>query len=717
MADPITGKDVATEMLIATTRKLKKDLTLIPAQFASLEPTELYERFLLIRPDVKGNAAIAYGSYGHSASVTFGFEFGIFLCPGLVNLSVNATATATKTNEALFIIHRNLPDKLIATSSRESRNKRVLAKISKPVTFMAMLGERKGGSFELAFAASFGTGSFSEIFSLGLLGFTFAGGQISGSISRDVYNFKDPSPGWYQSGSDQNLQLDFTDSLGTRHTHYLKREIALWLRYVKKNYIKKLPNDSKWDKLKQTFNNLPKFYPIWFKASTAEVQFKLANILKELDKLDEGFRDAKFDKKIADYQAELTKAAAANKEYNIGDTKKRGTRTTLGDLPDLCKIHLTNMKGQTSIDVSVGNSPVTGAMGGGSGVGTNVASGNDKLDAASTFTIPGPTLGAGISLTGSYTRTHYRYQSYGYSSRSEKPIVHTQDTQIRYTKVNLAVGLQASLDFLVGRDIDLEGVRFFGKDADKLSLNNLSYDKSFVNKMSYRAVTAYWNHPTGTPSSVKTLNGSGVSFGFSIRIQTLLRFSRDEHAGTANTFYDKEIASYANLLRVTSSEFRQFVKGLLSEEDLKNDGAYEHLKAYGAVLVESSFRFQESEEISFKNSPNDLADLTKSGTKWSDFYNNKSFSAPTAGLQLESIRMRLRLSDHMDNSKNIFRLGLYLFGSGAGVSVDKVEQAGNEGILDFYTHWFLQQDQNIGRLHQNYRDSVPPVILLPHTFA
>jgi hypothetical protein len=723
-------KDAAQEFLIANARKCLLDNKVIPTMYTRLDPQQIYDYLLVNWADHKGNAAMAYGSVGEVSTIIGAFDFGIFICPGVANLSLNLAGQISRTDETILLIHYAMPGQMISIANRLSILKRVENTVNKPVTFMAMKGVKTGGSLTLTAAASIGSGTsllgIGDALSLGAFGFTLGGASISGSFSGNFYTYYDNRPGFYENGKNQYLLDDFTASLGTRHTHYLKREAVAWLREVKKKYV--TPKTGvRYDKLKKQFKSLPSFNFPGFRASTEQVNARLSEILDALDVLP-GEEKIEIHNSIVRYKNDLKRAVSAQKEYLLVDKKGRERGRNVVD--QLCFLNLKNKKGEAKLKISVLNSPVDGAMGGSTGLGTNVADGSDTLKAASTFTVPSITLGAGTEITTKYVRTFYRYQTFAFGSKIPNRIVYTQDVIASYFENNISVAMQMGLDTLVGRDVDLSGVHIFDKSlegVEKVKAALLKGKGKTWGKRSlkYKAVAAYWNHSNSkTFTEVSTLNGSGLSFGCSMRIQDLLRLSLEENQAGDETLKNKKVQHYAALLRASNDQFREFAKYLLVGSELKTGQdaitGFENLEKYGAVLVESSFRFTKSVTLNMAKNGSKISqtqpeDLTEKAA-WKEFFNGNSTDAAGAGLELEAIRVRLRLGDHTSNSRSVFRLGLYLFGSGVGFDLSKVEAAGNEGILEIHTHNFIPFDQDLKRVSENLRDGVPPVMLMPHHF-
>ncbi len=730
----IGPKNAAQEFLIANARKTLLGNAVIPTFYTRLTPKRIYDFMLVNWADHKGNAAMVYGSMGTSVGGTVGFDFGMFICPGIANVSVNVGLQGRATDEAVLLIHRAMPDQLIKMESRLNLQKSFDNTIPKPVTFMVLNGIRTGASVTLTVNASIGLGSSFGMsqapVSMGAFGLTLGGANVSGTLSGDFYTYYDHRPGFYKNSKEKTLLFDFTASLGSRHTHFLKREITAWLREVKKQYVDPKPA-SQYPNLKAQFKSLPSFNFPGFRASTVKVNTKLREILAALDVLEEAEKNLINDSLVL-YKKELEDAAAAQSEYVSVD--KVGREPDRSVVPGLCYLHLKNIKGELRFRASILNSPVDGAMGGGTGIGTSIAdaaTATPLQTAAATYTIPSITIGAGVEVLQKWVRTFYRYQTFAFGSRKNKEnrIVYTQDVIANYSETDVTFAMQLGLDTLVGTDIDLSGVHVFDKSLEGLQKIKTALTKGKTwgkRSLRYRAVIAYWKHRNSVwRMAVPTLNGSGLAFGFSMRIQDLIRIAREENQANLDVVaMDKKVAPFAQLLRVSNAQFREFAKSLLVRAELEaGDRAvtgFENLESYGAVLVESSFRLTKEVMLPLKKkdgivSQIQVEDLTEKA-EWKDFFSGNATDPLAAGVELEAIRVRLRLEDHTSNNRSVFRLGLYLFGTGISFDLGKIEAAGNEGILDIHTHNFLLFDQDNTKFSENLRDGVPPVMLMPHHF-
>ena len=86
--------------------------------------------------------------------------------------------------------------------------------------------------------------------------------------------------------------------------------------------------------------------------------------------------------------------------------------------------------------------------------------------------------------------------------------------------------------------------------------------------------------------------------------------------------------------------------------------------------------------------------------------------------KLESIRMRWRIQDMADSSKNLFKLGISVLNQGGNITLKRIDEAGSEGIVDLCTVFFgdlkevPKESLDYSRDRSNALESaVPPTVL------
>ena len=178
-------------------------------------------------------------------------------------------------------------------------------------------------------------------------------------------------------------------------------------------------------------------------------------------------------------------------------------------------------------------------------------------------------------------------------------------------------------------------------------------------------------------------------------------------------------------MRVKPEQLSTFLKAA----DI-TEGFFQELEAYTSVLLESSFALQTSpipvsvkmkwttkkkkDPQTGKSTTISLGALEDTLKKAGIFIRSLSSPTPTNSSQpqLVAIRLRIRLADHVENEKTLFKLG-FKVAAGLSISLDKVQSVGNESVLDVYVHWFgPYTPYNINNSAEAYEQSVPAVALL-----
>lgn len=730
----ISTQNVALESLVQAARRARAQAGLIEGipDYALLDASEIYDYLMITWADHKGNAAVVYGSVGSTVTQSVGFNAGMFILPGFLNLTVSATFEQTYTNDLFLMIHRLMPRYYIHRESRESLHPKVLYKTEKPVCLMAMegFGQEHSGKLAVSFSVGVDTG---KAMPFGKLGFTLGGADVSIEIGVKSFKYIDNFHGVYPHGADQVLRDDFANHLGVRHTHYLKREIVKWLKDVKKEIGDNLSANA-YAELREAFKKLPGFNnPIpGFKPSSERVGRKMEEILAALENLPDS-RQRNWTEQLAEYERQLTQAMSQQADFIRPE--KQGVIPLALRVEGLCFLTLANYKKTGTFKFNVLNSPADGVTGGSLAGSTSALAQPlapnateqqaDWLSAG----IPMITFGAGVRFQYKSVNTNYRYQSYVPSgTRNPRRLVMTQDVTIKYTEYDATLGIQAGLDLMVGREVDLSDVHVSGEKIDKLKkvkAKALKGKKWGKRSMVYKAATAFWCYEDVVPGDggMNLLYGSGLSFGMSLSMRKILKLAYAIKAGVLTEKDTKTIKSYADQIRVTPEEFTAFLNSLLvgPEEEADKITGFQGCMEAGVVLVEASFRLYEARKVKRgldeKGQKSSLQpmDLTQSDI-WSGFFHGKDTNPNNSRLSLESIRIRVRIGDSLDNGTTRFRLGLYLFGTGYSFQLDKVESAGNEGILTVHTYYFEEFDQQDSRVGESLENGVPPVTLVPHHF-
>lgn len=296
-------------------------------------------------------------------------------------------------------------------------------------------------------------------------------------------------------------------------------------------------------------------------------------------------------------------------------------------------------------------------------------------------------VGAQLGADFSHRRTGIRFQV-PFIAQEQRPVFYTQDTSITYSALNVdMLRVRAEIEFKTLN-------RTTGYDT------TIRRGKSF-HTMSYQSATLYWQD-VGGKAAVKP--GSGVSFGRSFVIKNLRK------AIDPQTKSDGWIKNTAAALRVTVEQLRRF----LADEEVKRNladlngrsqaasklkGGFDAVVDAGwgdrAVLIEASFAVADIGSVAVKDGQPEGFKKALMGAKQRT---------------LQSIRLRYRIAD-FDATERSFRLGFQILGTGLGVSIRRLEEAGAEGIVDLRTVWFVGADKSTDADRYNAEAAVPAVTL------
>lgn len=565
------------------------------------------------------------------------------------------------------------------------------------------------------------------------------GGSASGQVQYEYQTLYvvDQAPGWYPSGKDQSLLFDFKQVLGEKSKGRLKLEISDWVSrfsavfymYVQydfapgdqairdqlqkqylqiaKNTIDKSNNatNKSTSLRKEGGKKFMSFFSSFFNQAEyllnriEQKNIATADLIKSLQRLVELLPNQEEIEKFAPFQAladgrtqgdiEAEKATMTQSinelrvqaaEYirrlnAIKDNPLRNTvfvKSKSRSLPDYCK-HLSFFKAGSH------------AVGGNLGVNF----------------IPGPGTVSG-SLNGSLKATGFRYQTFSPSSGpEEKILVYTQDTRITYRQVNLKA--DASLGFLA--------------DPNLYEKNPQDFKGITLNGMTYVSACCYWLYPKDTNATkISPESGSGISFGASVYVKELNACAKlITTEGQDSAKYDSMVKKLAAELHIPPSVLikffnNEFFKTLTEEK----------LGGIKAVLIESSFRLLENFSVPLYQRNNDNKKLNEPVLGLKQIIGTVSYSNQMAKLvignqaeketacaqYLDGLRVRVRMADHYE-SEISFKLGPHavLSGSGGspGITLSKITDAGQEGILDIY-HVRFRRDGG-GSLNPNTADA------------
>lgn len=343
----------------------------------------------------------------------------------------------------------------------------------------------------------------------------------------------------------------------------------------------------------------------------------------------------------------------------------------------------------------------------------------------------GPTVG------GEYKSATVRYQT-AYSAPLKKDyenkfydksyVVMTQDTKIVYKKIEFtALKLSADASAGVLGYSKRKSTDQYEEVDEALTFGN----KEFLNRITYTTATVFWHmhYPSRaigdkaylqyTEESffskkkevyhfpMETLPGTGVSLGGSFLLENLLQFY-EGYDPILEEFARKSVEKYfttlAASLGVGLPDVIKFLTDPVCEsllKDLKNHNEIE------AVLVEASFAVAET-DITLIHTVKEGKELTElapdTAKKILDRFKISSNKRP------EAIRIRYRMQDAYNRDSD-FKLGFKIAGTGAGITLKKVDRAGSEAIVDLHTVWMDATRNSSSSLAANYEDTVPIVAL------
>lgn len=777
--------------LVNSLRGTKREFYLIPRSFAAYDLDELYNHFLINAPDFKGNYSLAYGEYGIGFKVGIKVDIGKLICPFL-KIQPSIEGNGEKLKESLFIIQRPFPKMLPANNQIPE------FKSNLPVCFMTMYGQKYGANLSGKLVIAGGAGikrkdfkknptlrdlskeKISNPMTINTLGI---GASIAFNVGADLayesYVWEDLTPGWYASGRDQQLKSDFKNSIGLLNETEIIRDIFGWLKHLKPflyNLYGKEQEilDGEIDDLIKKINDFPTistnriirfFQP---EVTAYSVIEKMTEIITEViglfkDRNKSFFNDLKITSdrekalkaQVEAYGELLKTARKASIEREKAESKGR-------DLPD--KVSPKKMDSVTKslnlcfINLSIFSKKATGKeeiwLGG-------------KLSSKAMAGISQE-----IKIEANFKKTSSRYQTFSMGTETNQPFVFTQDLCINYKQINYDFSARAQIvlkeELLKKESSGLPD--YFKKDLPKKMIKNI---------MTYNATSHYWFHPGGDKKSprVKLCEGSGISFGCSIDLYTLVLMIKElvstPNEAARNDTINRDIAIYADQLRTQKSQFEDFLGNIFQEvSDISTIRNLEVSKIVellfpqlidlkiDAVLIESSFKFnlQKNNELELKDEGLDT--LYSSGDDSKNPY-KKMFSGEALGikdyeqmnLSLETIRLRVRLGDSLKDQESYnFRLGFFVkaivkktakkiiskFPMSFTLAGNMIKRAGNEGVFDQYVHWAKDSlNENLGsiegktteeveeirkkdkdrssNIQENIERSVPPVFLLPHS--
>lgn len=340
-----------------------------------------------------------------------------------------------------------------------------------------------------------------------------------------------------------------------------------------------------------------------------------------------------------------------------------------------------------------------------------------------------------LKFSGRYKKAHFRYQSKTPLGTAPQPVLHTQDTTITYgqvdfTPIALAASAKAEVTEVSLKSEDslkpeISQETIFDWQLDEcLAENDIrSAEIKYVlhNSMRYDSVSMYWQKPAlgveeRTSNTLTLLPGSGVSFGSSLSILSLVNLSDFDPIG--DRWQYEETAKLAEALARKLYVSVEDIKTFITQLDTEFHGLKKYLKdlqvenGLSAVLVESNFDVAD-ETVDFVSEDSRVGiDKESVKTLMSDFVSNQEKGTPK---KPQAMRLRYRLADNVESDSTEFKLGFKILDTGTGIELNSVDRVGAEGIIDLATIWFEEElsklsvkDPDAAREHKL---SVPPVAL------
>ena len=734
-------------------RSNKPDLAGIPKRFAEYTPLDLYQSFVPVKMDYKGQLCSGYVKRGWSLKVglTGEFDFSFLMAEfGVGQFQPIADIGRTKTKYSLAIVQR-FPQELVYWTTADGPNQGTTGvgeagpepenvtkwRVDKPFSLSTMLGWQTDKSIELGIDFQWGKTLFT-IAGPGIVedGSNDAGIGVGANIRlsgkwESLYVI-DPNPGWYEGSLDDTLQGDFRTYLGPKDARDLKREIFQWLRHSTELDVNWLPNERIGDNAKKAIKSIARMPGGVDPTTGIDTLEKALTFLPPLnmfngplDKLKDFATKPQREKLIAELKTLATalRYIRDNKDKDGNPLPSRLRIVMLAQTKSMidAQIHRvdTYVAELEQYDQPAPNGAGNDPQGlplpqpkkkGAPQLGVMQDERDGRLNflristsdylayarGGSRLVVPVfaqiicvGTADVGVSAKATYRKSVSRFQSFCYD-RAMTPLVATQDTMLTYSRIGLEANATAQFaSFFYNKTVDSAGTSIRAK-------------KTILNCVDYQSVIVYWPKLlAGGP--IKVCRGSGVRFGCSVLLSRIKRLLTKPDADDSK----KLIRGLTQALRVDWRTLRTFFSSMDIDKTLPNSSLPP------ALLIESAFAFPDGMTI-----PPDIAsgigaisDLL-SDQKVIDF--TKSIGKPN-GPKPETLRLRMRQADWALTETNVstdFRLGFWVVDSIPNlISLKKIDEAGREAIVDLYTYFVANPEYNRNPL-AGQEKVVPPVALL-----
>jgi hypothetical protein len=298
---------------------------------------------------------------------------------------------------------------------------------------------------------------------------------------------------------------------------------------------------------------------------------------------------------------------------------------------------------------------------------TQNAEANAGLEAAIKASLAGGSAEAGA--TGPKVEGKFKWQGYRLQTKAADGIVMTQDAHLTYKRVSTQL-LQLDLKAEAALPSDqapealkLPPVASKAKE-DVFGLGDKT-TKVFLNALSYRSATLYWDAANPTR---RVVAGNGVQLGHSVSIENLA-------AVVDGTLDDVRRTSFVKALAAAIKVSPEILEAFL--DDAKDTIA--DLAADPSVQPDALFL-----EANFAASALRLDQLFKPGAKEPTAFLDLFESS---ALGLETLRLRYRISDKQSNARSLIKLG-FTWSVEVDFKIEKIEDYGSGGWFDAHTKAF-----------------------------
>lgn len=653
---------------------------------------DLYKEFLLSGLDVKGQVSSGFNSSGYSGkvSVTGGIPDNV----PLVNFSASGFIGATVKSEDFVIMQRQPSYMIIETQKHPTTH---------PISLMRLGGYsgtiEAGGSLQAAIGLPKAENNTPEAAALSLevaaLG-TTAKGEVKYSGTYTSLTGKQLS--YFRTAQDSYLQENFLDIVGTDKSA-LRQLVSQWIIRTDSKYAlhdkwhisllyrstekytsteklllalsiiitnsKRPPDNLTEDELTEFEKDIRecarymrllfehKYTPLYgYKTNPRTVLDYIGNMVHWKNNPDNLATIVRHHVEVAQELAEEVKKSSSIVEIT-SDVERQ-----------LCYLSIWEHKPEGSASVTA----------------------TAKLKAKEVSSSTRSSASASASISGYMKFTSYRLQTLGNIRCEQGPgdvsitplSFVTQDTKIEYRQAQWST----------------KAAVFFSSKEKAVS------EARFYNMMIYRSACVYWKYPL--VAKTLALRGSGLCFGASVSAETLIDLAKDFGSHPNLT------KSLCKTLRVEETQLKEFLTGSFLATDVAADSFPTQ-----TLLIESALAVSEKFQISIdKNNQEPDKKLLYDMLAMHD----RATFGKEGRFTLEAIRIRYRIADVQGNTRTLFQLGVPAGPVQVGITLSKINGAGNQGIIDVYVHWFSSdlKQFNQGNLNgkKAYEEAVPPVVLL-----